>query len=636
MTNKYEFKTEVKELLDIVIHSLYSHREIFLRELISNASDAIDRLRFLSLTDKSLKDIDTNWKIKIDIDKKNNMITISDNGIGMTKEELIDHIGTIARSGTKEFLEAAKKAQTNPELIGQFGVGFYASFMVAEKVDIITQCHGQKAYKWSSTGDGSFEIEETTKEKNGTDVIIKLNNDAQQFMEEFEIRNVVKKYSDFIEHPIVMNVEREEIPKDKDGKPIEGAKAEKKIVEEVLNSQKAIWTKQKSKIKKEEYTEFYKHISHDYQEPLEIIHFHAEGKQEFKALLFIPQRSLSNLYQKDSYKGIHLYIKRVLIMDDCTELIPEYLRFMFGIVDSSDLPLNVSRETIQQNVQLEKIKKNLIKKILKTITDMKNKEYEKYLTFYKSFGPILKEGIHFDHENKDALIDLILFETTLTEPGKYKSLQEYSDTMPEEQSEIYYITGENRENIISSPHLEAFKDKKYEVLLMTDPIDEWVVSSLSEYKGKKLKSITKGDIELKDEEKEKAKEKHKDLLGYMKDILEEDITEVTFSSRLKESACCLVEGEQGMSKQMEKMFQSMGQITPKQKKILELNPKHPIIELLQKSYEKNKEDNKIKEYTELLYDQAIVAEGGKVSDPIKFTKKISKLMVEAAQKNITQ
>jgi molecular chaperone HtpG len=452
-----KFETEVQQLLDLVIHSLYSNKDIFLRELISNTSDAIDKVKFESHSNMELLEGNTDWKIKLIPDKTAGTLTISDNGIGMSMAEVEENIGTIARSGTRAFMEnlKGKNVQDNPELIGQFGVGFYSSFMVADKVVLITRTAGDKkaGCRWESTGDGSYTIEDCEKETRGTDIILHLKEEMKEYLDEWKIRGIVKKYSDYVQYPIVMDITREEPTKGVDGKVIEGGGTIEKTTEETLNSMKAIWTRNKSEITEEEYEEFYKHISHDYDKPFRTIHYSAEGVSEFKALVYIPGHKPFDLFMRDHKKGVHLYVKRVFITDNCEALLPDYLRFMKGVVDSSDLPLNVSREILQEDVQIKRIQKNLVGKILSTLTEVKEKTPEDYLKFYAEFGPVLKEGIHFDHANKDKLQDLLLFESSSTDAGKFVSLKDYITRMPEGQKEIYYITGINRAAVENSPHL---------------------------------------------------------------------------------------------------------------------------------------------------------------------------------------
>jgi molecular chaperone HtpG len=639
-----KFETEVQQLLDLVIHSLYSNRDIFLRELISNASDAIDKIRFESNSSESILEGNTDWRIKIIPDKGAGTLTIRDNGIGMSVLEVEENIGTIARSGTRSFMESikGKSLQDNPELIGQFGVGFYSSFMVADRVTIITRKGGLDktgGCLWESTGDGSYTIEEYEKEGRGTDVILHLKEDLKEYLDEWRIRSIVKKYSDYVQYPIVMDITREETPKGVDGKEIEGAGTIEKTTEETLNSMKAIWTRPKGEVTDEEYEEFYKHISHDFEKPLKTIHYSAEGVSEFKALLYIPAHKPFDLFLREHKHGVHLYVKRVFITDNCEAVLPDYLRFMKGVVDSSDLPLNVSREILQEDVQIKRIQKNLVGKVLSTLTEMKEKSGEDYLKFYKEFGPVLKEGIHFDLASKDKLQELVLFEGSKTDPGAYVSLKEYTERMPEGQKEIYFITGTSRKALEGSPHLEIFRSKGYEVLFMLDPVDEWVVQSLSEYDGKKLKAVDRGDVELGSEEEKKEQEakkeehvKHyKDLLEFIKETLKDRVKEVRLSNRLTDSACCLVADEYGMNANMERILKAMNQEVPDSKRVLELNPEHPIMQVLSKQFEQDKGNKKLLDYCELLFDQALLTEGSPISDPLRFTKLVSELMVAAAK-----
>ncbi|MDR1452638.1 MAG: molecular chaperone HtpG [Candidatus Margulisbacteria bacterium] len=625
---KFEFKTEVNQLLELVIHSLYSHREIFLRELISNASDALDKLRFAALQNKDLLSGNTELRIKIFRDDKAGTLTITDNGIGMTREELVANLGTIARSGTKEFVEQIKKAKDGPELIGQFGVGFYSAFMVADKVTVQAKTASGAAASWTSAGQGSYELGESAKTTRGTEIILQLKKEAKEYLDEYTIRQLVKKYSDYVDYPIYMDIEREEIPQDKDGKPVENAKPEKKIVEEKLNSQKALWTKNKNDIPPEEYEDFYKHIAHSYDKPLEIIHYAAEGTSEFKALLYIPEHAPFDLFTKEHALGLNLYIKRIFIMHDCQKLIPEYLRFLKGVVDSSDLPLNVSREILQEDAQLEKIKKNIVKKVLSVLKTLKEKEPEKYLLFYKEFGAALKEGLHYDHENKDALADLLLFTTSQSE--KFRSLAEYVKAMPRGQKAIYYLVSETRGQALASPHLGAFKAQNYEVLFLHDIVDEFVIPQLYEYQGQKLQAIDQADLELGDKKETEAKlkaaaEKFGSLLNNFKAALRDQVQDVRCSARLTDSPCGLAAGADALSPQMRKMFKSMGQEVPEQKKILELNPEHPLILKLQ-----NAAPEKLGGLAKLLYGQAVIADGGKLDDPLDFARQLNELLLRAA------
>jgi len=615
-----------------MIHSLYSHKEIFLRELISNASDAIDRARYEALTNQDVTEGEKEWKIKIIPDKTANTLTISDNGIGMSKDELVQALGTIAHSGTKEFLTAlqSKEIKDNPELIGQFGVGFYSSFMVADSVTVITRKAGVKGpgTRWNSSADGFFTVEDVEKGTKGTDVVLHLKDDEKKYLEEWEIRDVVRKYSDYIEHPVVMDVEREKDSELKKGEKI------KIREEETLNSRKAIWLKDKSGITPEEYNEFYKHVSHDFSDPAKVIHFRAEGTSEFTALLYIPSSVPFDIFYKDYKIGPTLYVRRVQIMDHCEQLVPRYLRFVKGVVDSSDLPLNVSREILQSNRQVDIINKNITKKVLDSLGEMKKNEPEAYLTFFKEFGRILKEGVHFDFSRKEAIADLLLFQSTAGPADKYTSLQEYVDRMKEGQDEIYYITGASYDEVRSSPYLEAFQEKGYEVLIMLDEVDDFIVGGL-EYKGKKLKSAIKGEISLdkeKEKEKKKAEKKFKALIELIKDKLKDDVKDVRLSGRLKDTACCLVGDEGDLDPQMEKLMRAMGQSVPQGKRILEINPEHPLFEAMNSLFEKQQKTAVLDGYIQLLYDQALLLEGSRPKDPAAFASAVTRLMVKDAEK----
>ncbi len=628
---KMEFKTEVKQILDLMVHSLYSHKEIFLRELISNASDAVDKAHFESLTRKEILEDEKDWKIKIIADKDAGTLTVSDNGTGLTKEDAIKELGTIAHSGTKEFIAAmqSKEVKDNPELIGQFGVGFYSTFMVADKVTVVSRKAGvgdKKGIKWESNADGSYTIEDVEKENKGTDVTLHLKDDAKNYLDEWEIKSTIKKYSDFIEHPVVMDIEREEESK------LDKTKKVKVKQEETLNSRKAIWLKNKSDITEAEYNDFYKHVSHDFTDPAKVLHYKAEGASEFTSLLYIPSMRPVDIYYKEYKVGPTLYVKRVKIIDHCEELIQPYLRFVKGVVDSSDLPLNVSREILQNNRQIEVIKNSITKKVLATLSEMKEKEFDTYLKFYKEFGRILKEGVHMDFERRESIGELLLFPSTKTEKDKYRSIPEYVKDMKEGQEEIYYVTGSSLDETLQSPYLEAFKEKDFEVLIMLEDIDDVIMSSF-EYKGKKFKSAIKGDVTLdksEKEEKEKAGKKYRKLLDLMQDRLD-DIKEVRLSGRLKDSVCCLVGDEGEMDPQMEKLLKSMGQEVPERKRILEINPTHPIFESMNKIFEEDRKNKTLADYTDLLYNQALLLEGSKPKDSAAFAKAISKLMVENAQ-----
>ncbi|MFQ3168740.1 MAG: molecular chaperone HtpG [Limisphaerales bacterium] len=640
-TEKKEFKTEVQQLLDLVIHSLYSNKDIFLRELISNGSDAIDRLRFEALSNKELIKDDPEFRIKLFIDNEAKTLRIEDNGIGMTKEELEDNIGTIARSGTRQFMEELKKgkAKANPELIGQFGVGFYSAFMVADKVTLKTRsATGDESWTWESSGGGTYEISEGGRDKRGTEITLHLNESSRDYIVEFRLRQIVKKYSDFVEHPIVMDIIRDETPMDDEGKPKEGAEKQTTVTEETLNSMKAIWMRPKSEVKKEEYNEFYKHVSHDYTDPLKTIHYAAEGKIEFKALLYLPAKAPFDMFQQEGTKhGIHLYVKRIFIMDNCEALLPRYLRFAKGVVESNDLPLNVSREILQEDVTIKQIEKSVTTKILSELKSMMKKSKDDYLSFYREFGKVLKEGIEVDPTNKDKIKELLLFESSKTEPGKYVSLKEYTERMVLDQKEIYYITGTSRSAVENSPHLEVFKKKEIEVLFMIEPVDEFILSGFGEYDKKKLKSIAQGDIDLgteeekkiADEQKKEASGKYKTLIKKVQDSLKDDVKEVRLSDRLTDSASCLVTDDGDMNPQMERIFAAMNQAVPETKRILELNPDHPVIETMNDLFAADKKNPKLADYSELLYDQALLTEGIAIKDPARFARLVTDLMVQA-------
>ncbi|MBI4689706.1 MAG: molecular chaperone HtpG [Nitrospirae bacterium] len=631
---KLEFKTEVKQILDLVIHSLYSHKEIFLRELISNASDAIDKARYESLTKTDILENEKEFRIKIIPDKLSGTLTISDNGIGMTREEIVEELGTIAHSGTKEFLKILqnnKDAGRGLELIGQFGVGFYSSFMVADRVTVLTRKAGtqEAGIKWESAADGSYTIEEYDKSGKGTDVVLHLKEEEKRYLDEWELKGTVKKYSDFIEHPIVMDVEREKESE------IDKGKKFKVREEETLNSMRAIWLKDKSEITEDEYNEFYRHISHDFAEPAKVIHYKAEGTSEFTALLYIPKTAPFNLHYKEYKIGPALYVRRVQIMDHCEEVIPPYLRFVRGVVDSSDLPLNVSREILQNNRQVEIIKKNVTRKVLDAIDEMKKNEYEKYVEFHKEFGRVLKEGIHLDFSKREDIADLLLFSSTKTAAGTYTTLKDYVEGMKADQEHIYYITGTSLEETLRFPYLEAFSDKGYEVLVMLDEIDDFLMGSL-EYKGKRLKSVVKGDVKLDKADEEARKESGKRferLIELIKDMLKDDVKDVRLSGRLKDSACCLVSEEGDIDPRMEKLLKAMGQEVPHSKRVLELNPLHPLFEAMNSLFEKDRENPVLKDYIGILYNQALILEGSKPKDPAAFAAAMTKIMTENVKRS---
>jgi molecular chaperone HtpG len=620
-----------------MIHSLYSNKDIFLRELIANAADAIDKARFTALTDK---EVSNDWKIELNVDKENKTITISDNGIGMSEKEVVDNIGTIAKSGTKAFmkaLEEKKKSEADlPELIGQFGVGFYSAFMVAEKVEFVTKKAGSDdgAVHWSSDGKTSYKVESAEKAEQGTEITVHLKDDAEIYLENWKISDIVRKYSDFIEYPITLPYEK--VEKEGEG---DDAKEVKSIEIRTLNSQKAIWLKKASEITEDEHESFFAHLSHNGGKPAKSIQISAEGVSEFKALIYIPEVAPFNMFMPDfQKKGLQLYVRRVFITDECKDLIPDYLRFLSGVVDSSDLPLNVSREILQDNAQIRKMQKVITKKILSELKKMKTKEPEKYAKFSEEFGKVLKEGIHMDYENKEKVKDLVMYESMNTEAGKMISLQEYVDAMPESQKEIYYITGESRKAVENSSALELFREQGFDVLFMIDPIDEWLMPSMGQFAKFQFKSATKGDIELDENAKKesekvisKAAKAHKDLLETIQKELDADIKEVRFTNRLTDSACCLVSDENAMSAHMERMFKAMKQEVPVSKRILELNPEHPLVESMQNLFNADKRSPELQKYSHLLYDQALLTEGSPIPDPLAFAKNVADLMVKAAK-----
>ncbi len=630
-----KFKTEVQHLLNLIINSLYSHPEIFLRELISNSSDAIDKIRFRAQTEPGILDGDTTFKIKLIPDRQNRTITVADNGCGMTWDEVITNIGTIAQSGTAAFLRAmeeSKKGETlAPELIGQFGVGFYSSFIVADRVTLITRAPGeQKGVRWESEGSGSYTIEEVDKPARGTAVILHLKEpgeDEQDFTDEWVLRSIVKRHSDFVNYPITMDVTREEpIPEDKlirdtEGKPV-GNTTQKVFVEETLNSMKAIWARNKDTVSETEHEEFYKHISHDWNPPLAHLHLKFEGTTEYDALLYIPSQAPLDLFRPEHKHGIHLYSKRVFIMDDCKELIPEYLTFVHGVVDAPDLNLNVSREILQQDRLVRNIRTNLVKKILELFEGLDEETYDK---FYSEFGEMLKMGVYLDHENKDRISHLIRYRTTKASE-KGISLETYVERMAPGQENIYYITGDNLAALINSPHLERLKDRDYEVLLMTDPVDEFVVQTLREFAGKPLKSAQKGDLD------EPHDEDHADftpLFGHIKQHLDDRVKEVKASTHLKDSLACLSGDTYEMSTYLEKLLKASGQQVPQIKRVLELNVDHPVFSQIKALFEKDASDANLVDYIDVLYDMAVIAEGGRIENAARLSRIIGDLMTEA-------
>ena len=649
----HEFQAETKQLLDLMIHSIYTNHEIFLRELISNASDAIDKVHFESLTNRDLLEGDDSFEIFLQPDAEKHTLTITDNGIGMSREEVVENIGTIAKSGTKAFMEQLKKAKeasengegsTDKELIGQFGVGFYSAFMVADKVTIVTRKAGEKqATRWESAGDGSYTIEDCDQEKRGTSITIELGKDfygdstEENYTDTYKLESLVKKYSDYVRYPIKMNFEIEETPKDKDGKEVEGGDKVKRIELRTLNSMQPLWTRNKSDIKDEEYEEFFKNQFHEWEDPMEVFHTKAEGTVEYNSLLFIPAHAPFNLYHTDYEPGLQLYSRHVFIMDKCKDLLPDYLRFVKGLVDSPDLSLNISRELLQQSRELKVIGRNLEKNILKTLERTMKNNREKYEKFWAEFGKSLKIGIYNSmysgEDTVSKLKDLLLFDSS--KDGKLTSLKEYVDRMPESQKKIYYATGKDKEMIEHLPQMELLREKGIEVLYLLDTVDEFAIETIREYADKKFHSISRGDLELDDAESQEAKKetediakKNDDLMKDIKEALGDKVADVKVSTRLKSSAVCLVADEQGPSLAMEQAFAEAANPMFKAKRILEINPHHDLFGRLQKLHEAGKEGADFKDYCDLLYTQALLIEGILPEDPIAFANKVAQLMAK--------
>ena len=603
------FQTEVKHLLHLMIHSLYSNKEIFLRELISNASDAADKLRFEALSNDALYEGDSDLKIRLEFDKEKNTITIIDNGIGMTRAEVQEHIGTIAKSGTKQFFEALTGEQAkDSELIGQFGVGFYSSFIVADKVTLTTRKAGadkDQGTRWESAGEGDYTIEAVEKATRGTEIVLHLKEAETEFLDGYRIRSIVRKFSDHISLPIVMDKEVMPSYEDEDEEGEEGAveKVEKpvaQIEEETINSASALWTKARQDISEEDYNQFYKHVGHDFQDPLTYVHSKVEGTNEYTLLLYTPARAPFDLWDRDAKHGVKLYIRKVFITDDAEQLMPRYLRFIRGIIDANSLPLNVSREILQQSKQISSIKSGAIKKVLGMLENLAKNEPEKYETFWTQFGNVIKEGPIEDHPNKERVAKLLRFASTHTDTDKQSvSLEDYVSRMKEGQENIYYVTADSFAAAKNSPHLEIFRKKGIEVLLLSDRIDEWLVSNLDEFDGKHLQSVAKGDLNL----------------GSL---------DVKLSHRLTESPACLVADIYGMSLNMERIMKDAGQSMGfgAKKPIFELNPNHPLVVRLKAE----QDDARFADLTHILFDQAILSEGGHLDDPSAFVHKLNGLL----------
>lgn len=637
MKETMKFKTESKRLLNLMINSIYTNKEIFLRELIANASDAIDKYHLSSLTDEKLEKTNE-YEIHIDVDRKKRKITIADNGIGMTKEELLDNLGTIARSGTLEFLKKVQgKEMKDIDLIGQFGVGFYSAFMVSKKVQVVSKSpYSDKAYKWVSQGEEDFTIEEANKSDHGTEVtlFIRKNEDGEDydiFLEEYKIKSLVKKYSDYIRYPITMEREKRIPKKDKDGKDIEN-EFETVVENEIMNQMVPIWNKAKTEVKEEELQEFYKSTYYDYENYLINIWTDVEGALTYKALVFIPSKAPYNLYSEKYEKGLQLYAKGVFIMDKCKELVPDYLRFIKGLVVSPDFSLNISREILQHNRQLVKIGQNLEKKILAELEKTLKNDREKYLKFWKEFGVNIKFGVYDNFgQNKDLLKDLLVFESV--NKDEMITLKEYVEAMPKDQEHIYFGSSVSKDAIKISPQMDLIKQKGYDVLVLTDDVDEFMISVLGEYDKHQFKSINQGDLNiLDDKEKEELKEletRNKGLLDQLKEILKDEVKDVKLSTRLTDSPVCLVSGE-GLSFEMEKVIKQMpGEKNIKADKILEINPKHELFKAIEDVSKRG--EGELDDYAWVLYNQALLIEGLPVKDPVAFQKQMISLLIKAAK-----
>ncbi|WP_447041307.1 molecular chaperone HtpG [Streptomyces sp. DSM 118878] len=595
-TETLEFQAEARQLLDLMVHSIYSNKDIFLRELISNASDALDKRRLAGLRDESLKADDL--RIEIEADTEARTLTVRDNGIGMSRDEVVGLIGTIARSGTAETLRRLKENKESAELIGQFGVGFYSVFMVADKVTLLTRKAGEETgVRWESDGDGTYTIETVEDAPEGTSVSVHLRPADQEdglhdYTDAGKIREIVKRYSDFISFPVAMGGE-------------------------TLNSMKALWARPRSEVSDEEYHEFYRHVSHDWSDPLDIIQMRAEGTFEYEALLFLPSRAPHDLYQRDSRHGLQLYVKRVFILDDSRELLPDHLRFVKGVVDAADLSLNISREILQQDRHIQLIRRRLAKKVLASVKELMGKDAEKYRTFWREFGPAVKEGLLDPSEDHKAILDIASFASTAGEEPT--TLADYLERMPEGQDKIYFMTGDSRAQIENSPHMEAFKAKGYEVLLLTDRVDEIWVEAVREHAGTEFRSIARGEVDLPSDEEappEQA-EAYAGVLAWLNETLD-DVKDVRLTTRLTSSPACLVSDDDGLTPALEKMYKAMGQELPPVKRILELNPGHQLVGALKTAHEQRAQDPVLKETAELLYGTALLAEGGDLADPARF------------------
>ncbi|MFG2008553.1 molecular chaperone HtpG [Micromonospora sp. NPDC048868] len=622
-----EFQAEARQLLQLMVHSIYSNKDVFLRELISNASDALDKLRLASMVDKELEADTSDLHIEIEVDKAARTLTVRDNGIGMSRDEVVQVIGTIAKSGTAELLRKLREssdAGARQELIGQFGVGFYAAFMVADRVELVTRRAGESGgTRWESAGEGTYSVESVEEAPQGTSVTLHLKpaddeDNLHDYTADWTIREIVKRYSDFIAWPIRMTVER----------PGEGDETSTET--QTLNSMKALWARSRDEVDEAEYKEFYKHVSHDWADPLDIVHMRGEGTFEYEALLFIPSHAPLDLFAPQGRRGVQLYVKRVFIMDDCEALMPNYLRFVKGVVDAHDLSLNISREILQQDRQIQVVRRRLVKKILSTVKDMKANHAERYRTFWTEFGAAVKEGLIDDTENRDTLLEILSVAST-HDPAEPTDLAGYVGRMKDGQSDIYYATGDSRTMIENSPHMEAFRAKGYEVLLLTDPVDEVWIERVGQYDGRTLRSIAKGQVDLDTEEEKKEAEAEReqqrkdfaDLLTWMGATLADSVKEVRLSSRLTTSPACVVGDAHDITPTLEKMYRAMGHEVPTVKRILELNPGHPLVTGLRKAHEQGGTEESLKETAELLHGLALLAEGGELADPSRFTRMLA-------------
>lgn len=640
VVESFHFQAETAQLLNLMIHSLYTQREIFLRELISNASDALDRLRFEALTNPAMVEEGHTYEIRLKPDLAARTLTVSDTGIGMSRQELIDHIGTIARSGTRELrsrMKESKSPEAFAELIGQFGVGFYSAFMVADRVTIVTRRAGESnASRWESAGDGSYTLTDAEKAGCGTDIILHLKqpdpeNGIEDYTDRWKLSMIVHKYSDFIAYPIIY-----EGPSQEPGETEEKVK-EAKIETKTLNSMKPIWTRARSEVSDSDYNEFYKHLSADWTEPLKVLPLKAEGTVEYEALLFIPSQAPFDLFYHAAEPGLRLYARRVMVMEKCVDLLPSYLRFIKGVVDSSDLPLNISRQRLQQDRHITQIRKWLTRKVLEALAEMREKEADKYQKFWTEFGRALKEGVSSDYENKEKLLPLLLFESS-HDPKELTTLKGYLERMKPEQGEILYLTGESRKVIENSPHLELPKQKGYEVLYLSDPVDELLVQHVYEFEGKRLKSVTKGKVQLGTEEEKKQleeqlkkkEEEYAKFLEACQKKLDQYVKQIRLSTRLVDSPVCLVTEEHEYSPHLERLLQKGKGGGPKQRRIMELNAGHPIIARLHDRYTANPEDTAVADSMQLLFELALITEGSEIADPVR----LNQLTLELLQKTL--